>query len=127
MPDSRPFQEICRAFSKLLADSSEPNQRLQQEEAREEEEFGYAEVPGIRDVDTISFTEASFHVSVLIGYLGIAFKFAERDYVSKVNVLAEVSKNTTLQSLIELYIKDDCMKGGGSHSRDFLSERKASP
>ena len=82
MPDNHPLQEIHRAFSELLADSSDPNHNLQQEEAREEEKSSYSEVPGIRDVDTISFVEASFHVFVLIGYLGIASKFAERDYVS---------------------------------------------
>jgi hypothetical protein len=37
-------------------------------------------------VDAVSFAEASSRVAVLFRFLGIAFKFAEHDYVSKVCV-----------------------------------------
>ena len=80
MRDGRPLQEICRAFSELLADSSDLNLVKEDDEG----ELGDGEMERIRDVDVVAFANASSRVSVLFRHLGIAFKFAERDYVSKV-------------------------------------------
>ena len=42
----------------------------------------------------------------------------------QVNDLAGVSEDMTLQSLIELDIKDDCVKVAGSHSRNLLRVKR---
>lgn len=100
----RPLQLIAIAFSDLAAD------------VKEEKE---ANLP------VASFASASSRVSILFGCLGIAFKFAERDYVSKVHDLTKVSNDIpTLQSLIELDLKDDSVKVRGSHSRNLLRVKR---
>lgn len=104
----RPLQQIAKAFSDLAAD-------VKQSQQQEKED----------DVQVASFAGASARLSVLFGCLGIAFKFAERDYVSKVKDLTEVSNDiTTLQSLIELDLKADCVKEPGSHSRNLLRVKR---
>ncbi|KAJ4746276.1 Accelerated cell death 11 [Rhynchospora pubera] len=71
------------------------------------------------------FSHACAHVSVLFGCLGIAFKFAEKDYVSKVDDLIEASKSiTTLNDMIELDIQQDCVRQGGSHTRNLLRVKR---
>eukprot|EP00250_Pteridium_aquilinum_P012025 c20462_g1_i1 orf=303-926(-) len=99
----RPLQQIAVAFSDLAADV-----RRQQE-----------------DVRVASFAGASSHVSILFGCLGFAFKFAERDYVSKVNDLTKVSDDIpTLWSLVELDLKGDTVKVRGSPSRNLLRVKR---
>ncbi|KAJ3707178.1 hypothetical protein LUZ61_010883 [Rhynchospora tenuis] len=64
------------------------------------------------------FAHACAHVSVLFGCLGIAFKFAEMDYVDD---LIEASKSIkTLDQMIELGIEQDSVTRLGSHSRNLL-------
>ncbi|KAJ6300457.1 hypothetical protein OIU76_021284 [Salix suchowensis] len=59
-----------------------------------------------QEVEVASFSHACSLVSPLFGCLGIAFKFAEMDYVAKVRDLVEASKSIdTLQSLLERDIK----------------------
>ena len=64
----RPLKDIAEAFSGLATDvqtassSDDPAKALQ----------------------VIKFANACDRISVLFGCLGIAFKFAEKDYVSKV-------------------------------------------
>ena len=102
MRDGRPLQEICRAFSELLADSSDL--KLVKEDD-DEEERGDGEMERIRDVDVVSFANASSRVSVLFRHLGIAFKFAERDYVSKVERERERERDS---EHIVIYATFDC-------------------
>ncbi|XP_078179273.1 accelerated cell death 11-like [Carex rostrata] len=68
-----------------------------------------------------AFSRACAHVSVVFGSLGIAFKFAEKDYVSKVDDLIEASKSiSTLENMIELDIQQDCVRQDGSHTINLL-------
>ncbi|KAF7842476.1 accelerated cell death 11 [Senna tora] len=77
------------------------------------------------DVDVASFSRASSLVSPLFGCLGIAFKFAEMDYVAKVNDLAGASKSIqTLQSLIEKDIQANTVRKAGSHTRNLLRVKR---
>ncbi|KAJ3707181.1 hypothetical protein LUZ61_010886 [Rhynchospora tenuis] len=71
------------------------------------------------------FSLACAHVSVLFGCLGIAFKFVEKDYVTKVDDLIEASKSiTTLSNMIELDIQQDCVRQLGSHTRNLLRVKR---
>ncbi|OEL27036.1 Accelerated cell death 11, partial [Dichanthelium oligosanthes] len=80
--------------------------------------------------------------SVLFGYLGIAFKFAEMDYVAKapptpfpflsfllcataVDDLLEASKSiSTLLLMVELDIQKDTVRTAGSHTRNLLRVKR---
>ncbi|PKU75154.1 accelerated cell death 11 [Dendrobium catenatum] len=76
-------------------------------------------------IEAVHFSDACSRVSVLFGCLGIAFKFAEMDYVSKVEDLKEAAKSIpTLQSMLELDIKSNCIRQGGSHSRNLLRVKR---
>ncbi|XP_043702001.1 accelerated cell death 11 [Telopea speciosissima] len=77
------------------------------------------------DVKVAPFSHACSLVSPLFGCLGIAFKFAEMDYVAKVHDLAEASKSfETLQSLLDRDIENDSVKKAGSHSRNLLRVKR---
>ncbi|KAJ7169401.1 hypothetical protein O6H91_Y242300 [Diphasiastrum complanatum] len=76
-------------------------------------------------IEVASFSKACDHVSVLFGCLGIAFKFAERDYVAKVQDLLQASKEfETLQSMLEMDVKQNSVRTGGSHSRNLLRVKR---
>ncbi|KAJ7208119.1 hypothetical protein O6H91_Y482100 [Diphasiastrum complanatum] len=51
-------------------------------------------------IEVASFSKACDHVSVLFGCLGIAFKFAERDYVAKVSGCSVISYHCTISLCI---------------------------
>ncbi|KAH7544578.1 hypothetical protein FEM48_Zijuj01G0000700 [Ziziphus jujuba var. spinosa] len=77
------------------------------------------------EVDVASFCRACSLVSPLFGCLGIAFKFAEMDYVYKVRDLAEASKSiTTLQAMLDRDIQADCVRNAGSHTRNLLRVKR---
>lgn len=77
------------------------------------------------DVELAAFSRACSYVSPLFGCLGIAFKFAEMDYVAKVDDLAEASKSIlTLQSVIDRDIEGNCVKKAGSHTRNLLKVKR---
>eukprot|EP00262_Sarcandra_glabra_P009232 TRINITY_DN23310_c0_g1_i1.p1 TRINITY_DN23310_c0_g1~~TRINITY_DN23310_c0_g1_i1.p1 ORF type:complete len:204 (-),score=22.70 TRINITY_DN23310_c0_g1_i1:133-744(-) len=77
------------------------------------------------DVEVAPFSRACSHVSILFGCLGIAFKFAEIDYVAKVSDLAEASKSIgTLKSLLDHDIERNCVRKAGSHSRNLLRVKR---
>ncbi|URE01705.1 Glycolipid transfer protein (GLTP) [Musa troglodytarum] len=76
-------------------------------------------------MEVAPFSRACSHVSVLFGCLGIAFKFAEMDYVAKVEDLSKASNSiSTLHSLLELDIQQDSVKRPGSHSRNLLRVKR---
>lgn len=63
-------------------------------------------------------------VSVLFNSLGIAFKFAESEYVTKVNDLIGASKEyATLNDILDKDVEHDCVKKQGSHSRNLRRVR----
>ncbi|KAJ0974910.1 hypothetical protein J5N97_016875 [Dioscorea zingiberensis] len=79
---------------------------------------------GAGDLRLDAFTEACSLVSVLFGCLGIAFKFAEFEYVSKVNDLYEASKTyDTLKNVLDYDIGQDTVKKPGSRSRHLRRVR----
>lgn len=70
------------------------------------------------------FCEACSLVSVLFGVLGLAFKFAEMEYVAKVNDLLEASKRfDTLSNILDYDVENDSVKKAGSHSRNLRRVR----
>ncbi|CAI9761984.1 unnamed protein product [Fraxinus pennsylvanica] len=70
------------------------------------------------------FCDACSLVSVLFGSLGIAFKFAELEYVSKVNDLAEASGiRATLNNILDFDVRNDSVKTQGSLSRNLRRVR----
>uniref|UniRef100_A0A0C9SB52 TSA: Wollemia nobilis Ref_Wollemi_Transcript_838_1024 transcribed RNA sequence n=1 Tax=Wollemia nobilis TaxID=56998 RepID=A0A0C9SB52_9CONI len=80
---------------------------------------------GNEDIQVAAFSHACSLVSILFGCLGIAFKFAEMDYVAKVQDLKGASNSlATLQSLLDLDIKSDTVRKGGSHSRNLLRVKR---
>ncbi|TKY72359.1 Accelerated cell death 11 [Spatholobus suberectus] len=77
------------------------------------------------EVEVAPFSRACSLVSPLFGCLGVAFKFAEMDYVAKVHDLAEASKSIeTLQSLIDLDVQANSVRKAGSHARNLLRVRR---
>ncbi|XP_057971334.1 accelerated cell death 11 [Malania oleifera] len=77
------------------------------------------------EVEVALFAHACSLVSPLFGCLGIAFKFAEMDYVAKVDDLAVASKSiVTLQALLQTDIEGNCVRKAGSHSRNLLRVKR---
>ncbi|CAA0818609.1 ACD11 homolog protein, partial [Striga hermonthica] len=77
------------------------------------------------DLDLKTFCDACSLVSILFGCLGIAFKFAELEYVSKVNDLAEASDSYgTLNNILDLDKHNDTVKTQGSLSRNLRRVRQ---
>ncbi|KAL5211118.1 hypothetical protein ABZP36_006741 [Zizania latifolia] len=63
-------------------------------------------------------------VSVLFSCLGIAFRFAEIEYVAKVNDLIGAAKSYgTLNDILDKDIENDAVKKQGSHSRNLRRVR----
>ncbi|KAE8678360.1 ACD11-like protein [Hibiscus syriacus] len=72
-----------------------------------------------------TFCEACSLVSVLFSCLGLAFKFAELEYVAKVHDLVEASKRfATLENVLDLDVANDTVKTPGSHSRNLRRVRQ---
>lgn len=68
-----------------------------------------------------SFSHGCSLISPLFGCLGIAFKFAEKDYVAKVHDLCEAAKEyDTLSVMVDQDIKNQTVRNGGSHTRNLL-------
>ncbi|OVA19036.1 Glycolipid transfer protein domain [Macleaya cordata] len=72
-----------------------------------------------------TFSEACSLVSVLFGCLGIAFKFAEIEYVAKVQDLVEASKTyDTLRNILDHDVENDTVRKPGSLSRNLRRVRQ---
>ncbi|RDX88881.1 ACD11-like protein, partial [Mucuna pruriens] len=77
------------------------------------------------DIPLDTFCEASSFVSILFRCLGLAFKFAELEYVAKLQGLLEASKTcSTLRDIINLDITNDTVKTSGSNSRNLRRVRQ---
>uniref|UniRef100_A0A7N0T488 Glycolipid transfer protein domain-containing protein n=1 Tax=Kalanchoe fedtschenkoi TaxID=63787 RepID=A0A7N0T488_KALFE len=77
------------------------------------------------DVPVADFSRACSLVSPLFGCLGIAFKFAEMDYVAKVADLAEASKSIdTLQAILDHDMEGGSVRKAGSHTRNLLRVKR---
>ncbi|XWS69782.1 hypothetical protein CRYUN_Cryun04dG0208200 [Craigia yunnanensis] len=72
-----------------------------------------------------TFCDACSLVSVLFSCLGLAFKFAEMEYVAKVRDLVEASKRfATLENVLDVDVANDTVKKPGSHSRNLRRVRQ---
>ncbi|KAI4381435.1 hypothetical protein MLD38_007505 [Melastoma candidum] len=80
---------------------------------------------GEGDLMLATFCEACSLVSVLFSCLGLAFKFAELEYVAKVQDLLEASKShQTLLHILDYDIMNDTVKTQGSHTRNLRRVRQ---
>ncbi|KAK2458807.1 Accelerated cell death [Trifolium repens] len=72
-----------------------------------------------------NFCEIASLVSVLFRCLGLAFKFAEMEYVAKLHALVEASKTyQTLQDIIDHDVANYRVKTSGSNSRNLRRVRQ---
>ncbi|KAJ4960632.1 hypothetical protein NE237_020542 [Protea cynaroides] len=77
------------------------------------------------DLRLVPFCDACSLVSVLFRCLGIAFKFAELEYISKVNDLVEASKTfDTLKNILDHDVENDSVRTQGSRSRNLRRVRQ---
>ncbi|KAK9040579.1 hypothetical protein V6N11_015724 [Hibiscus sabdariffa] len=77
------------------------------------------------DIEVAPFSRACSFVSPLFGCLGMAFKFAEMDYVAKVGDLAQASKSiATLNTMLDRDIEGNCVRKAGSHTRNLLRVKR---
>ncbi|XP_028768228.1 ACD11 homolog protein-like [Neltuma alba] len=98
-----PLSAIAEAFEDLskLVTGAENNGNTKQQELRLDK-----------------FCHACSHVSVLFHSLGLVFKFAELEYISKLQALRDASKTyDTLQDIVDLDIENGTVKTQGSLSR----------
>ncbi|XP_048134713.1 ACD11 homolog protein-like isoform X2 [Rhodamnia argentea] len=71
------------------------------------------------------FCDACSLVSVLFGCLGLAFKFAEMEYVAKVRDLVEASRtHRTLQNVLDLDVAKNSVRTPGSRTRNLRRVRQ---
>ncbi|CAM6096580.1 unnamed protein product [Calypogeia fissa] len=106
---STPLKEISEAFAGLAADVS----RAKSSSVHSEQ------------VQVAKFANACDRISVLFGCLGIAFKFAEKDYVAKVKDLQAAGKEfNTLPEMIDGDISTDTVRLAGSHARNLLRVKR---
>ncbi|XP_071722231.1 accelerated cell death 11-like [Rutidosis leptorrhynchoides] len=71
------------------------------------------------------FAHACSLISPLFVCVGIAYKFAEMDYVAKVHDLAEVSQQIgTLNAILDGDVKANRVRIAGSHTRNLLRVKR---
>lgn len=77
------------------------------------------------DLSLKPFCEACSLVSVLFGCLGIAFKFAHSEYVSKVHHLDKASEvYGTLNNILDYDVENGTVRSPGSLSRNLRRVRQ---
>jgi len=109
--DEKPLRKISEAFIEL-ANTVKNNSQTSDQEV------------GVQ-LETAPFSHACSLVSPLFGCLGIAFKFAEMDYVAKVHDLREAAKSLgTLQIMIDRDVEANCVRKAGSHTRNLLRVKR---
>ncbi|KAK9070751.1 hypothetical protein SSX86_011153 [Deinandra increscens subsp. villosa] len=108
MDSDKPLRKISEAFIEIANSITSQNPNNQQLE-----------------LQLASFSRACSLVSPLFRCLGIAFKFAEMDYVAKVNDLCDASVSiSTLPSMMKKDIEDNCVRKPGSHTRNLLRVKR---
>ncbi|XP_076917208.1 accelerated cell death 11-like [Bidens hawaiensis] len=109
----KPLRKISSAFNAIANTINNSNHNQQQQPEVEV------------DLELASLSRACALVSPLFRCLGIAFKFAEMDYVAKVNDLCETSVSvSTVQSMMAKDIEDNCVRKPGSHTRNLLRVKR---
>ncbi|KAG5562283.1 hypothetical protein RHGRI_005120 [Rhododendron griersonianum] len=111
--DQNPLRKISEAFIGL-ANTVKNNSNSQTPDQED-----------VVQLETAPFSHACSLVSPLFGCLGIAFKFAEIDYVAKVRDLGEASQSLgTLQLMIDRDVEANCVRKAGSHTRNLLRVKR---
>ncbi|KAL3828714.1 hypothetical protein ACJIZ3_017516 [Penstemon smallii] len=108
MGEEKPLKKMAEAFTELAnaINSQSPN-------------------GGEARLDLGPFSRACSFVSPLFRCLGIAFKFAELDYVAKVDDLVEASKSiSTIPVMMDGDIEAKCVQRAGSHTRNLLRVKR---
>ncbi|CAN1181378.1 ACD11 homolog protein [Linum perenne] len=117
-----PLSQVADAFEEL-SDLLRPERRIDNGE-----EVAVADVSdqeGEADLRLDSFCQACSLVSVLFSCLGLAFKFAESEYVAKVRDLVEASKRfENLHNVVDLDVAKGTVKTAGSHTRNLRRVRQ---
>ncbi|GAQ85540.1 Sphingosine Transfer Protein ACD11 homolog [Klebsormidium nitens] len=73
------------------------------------------------EVPTAAFAAACDKINPIFGHLGMAFKFARDDFVTKVEDLKECAKDLpTLEDILDADIKAGTVREPGSHTRNLL-------
>lgn len=103
----KPLRKMAEAFNRLAATINSQNDTVEAQ------------------LEVGPFSEACSLVSPLFRCLGIAFKFAELDYVAKVDDLAEASKSIgSLSVMMDKDIEANSVKKAGSHTRNLLRVKR---
>ncbi|WCJ24574.1 Glycolipid transfer protein (GLTP) family protein [Euphorbia peplus] len=77
------------------------------------------------DLRLDTFCNACSLVSILFNCLGLAFKFAETEYVAKVSNLLEASQShKSLQNVLDSDVAEGTVRTSGSHSRNLRRVRQ---
>ncbi|CAK9142869.1 unnamed protein product [Ilex paraguariensis] len=85
----------------------------------------HSQTPDHAQLELGPFSSACSLVSPLFRCLGIAFKFAELDYVAKVDDLMEASKSIgTLRVMVDKDVEANCVRKAGSHTRNLLRVKR---
>ncbi|CAI0552414.1 unnamed protein product [Linum tenue] len=120
------LSQVADAFEELadhLAKSSRRNNDAGS--PQQEEEDGGEEEEGEPELRLDSFCQACSLVSVLFSCLGLAFKFAETEYVAKVRDLVEASKTfENLQNVVDVDAANGTVRTAGSHTRNLRRVRQ---
>ncbi|KAL8171727.1 hypothetical protein V2J09_023531 [Rumex salicifolius] len=103
MSDEKPLRKISEAFRELAATIN----------------------VGDVVVEVAPFSHACSLVSPLFSCLGFAFKFAEMDFVAKVEDIAQASKTiSTLPALLDRDVQAATVRKAGSHTRNLLRVKR---
>ncbi|CAL1408234.1 unnamed protein product [Linum trigynum] len=118
------FEELADHLAKSSRRNNDAGSPQQQEEDGEEEEEEEEE-EGEPELRLDSFCQACSLVSVLFSCLGLAFKFAETEYVAKVRDLVEASKTfENLQNVVDVDAANGTVRTAGSHTRNLRRVRQ---
>ncbi|KAL8208822.1 hypothetical protein R6Q57_008234 [Mikania cordata] len=111
----KPLRKISEAFIEIAGSINSQHQHQHQHQHPNQHS----------EIQLASFSRACSLISPLFRCLGIAFKFAEMDYVAKVNDLCDTSVSiSTLQSMMEKDIEENCVRKPGSHTRNLLRVKR---
>ncbi|CAN6355767.1 unnamed protein product [Urochloa humidicola] len=123
--DDGPVVLLRPAGGAQVVGTSMAEKPLRRMAAEFEELAAVAERSPAGEMDLGTFSSTCSTASVLLGCFGIAFKFAEMDFASKVDDLLEASKSiSTLRSMVELDIQKDTVREVGSHTRNLLRVKR---
>nr|GLL29013.1 accelerated cell death 11 [Ipomoea trifida]GMD05389.1 accelerated cell death 11 [Ipomoea batatas] len=108
-----------------MADEEKPLRKMAEAFKNLSNSIITSQSPEEAQLEVGAFSRASSLVSPLFRCLGIAFKFAELDYVAKVDDLAEASKSiSTLRAMMDLDIDGNRVRRSGSHTRNLLRVKR---